>query len=246
MWLGTMSDASRTPRAQARLAQVRPRRLAAEVVRDPVVVERIGRGRRVRVAAPGLDPPRRPAALPQADQPQARDPPAREPVELLVGDRVERVDVALVAARELVEPDVRALGDQHEARHPRGVAGEALGLDVEARQVGRLAPAATARAAVAAPAEPQVQAALLLGDDVEGDEEAVEEHVELGAEQAAPVLADVAQLAGEGRRVGAGGGPQHLDQRLAVGPDGRQAGLVRLERGHRLGARLARDRRRRR
>ena len=172
----------------------------------------------------------RPAALPQADQPQARDAPAREPVELLVGDRVERADVALVAPRQLVEPDMGALGDEDEARHPRGVAREPLRLGVEAREVRRLAASAAAGAAVAAPAEPQVQAALLLGDDVERDEEAVEHRVELGAEQAAPVLADVAQLAGEGRRVGSCGRTQQLDQGLAVGPDRGQVGLVGLER----------------
>ena len=52
MWFGTMSDASRMPRCQARCAQVGPGRLAAEVLGDRVVVERV-RGRRgVRVAAP--------------------------------------------------------------------------------------------------------------------------------------------------------------------------------------------------
>ena len=110
------------------VAQVGVGRLAAEVVGDPVVVERVGRGDRVRVAAHPLDPLRRLRALPQADQPQAGDAPARERVELLVRDRVERPDVAAVRPRQLVEPDVGALGHQHDLRHPGRVRRERLGL----------------------------------------------------------------------------------------------------------------------
>ena len=64
MWLGTMSEASRTPRAQARCRRFAQARLAAEVVGDPVVVQRVRRRGRVRVAAPGLDPLRRAATAP--------------------------------------------------------------------------------------------------------------------------------------------------------------------------------------
>ena len=67
--------------------------------------------------------------------------------------------------------------------------------------------------------------------------------VEVGAEQAAPVLADVAQLAGERRRMGARGRPQELDQGLAVGPDRGQVRLVGLERGDRLRRGLGGERR---
>ena len=59
-------------------------------------------------------------------------------VELLVRDRVERPDVAAVAARQLVEPDVRALGHQHEARHPVAVGREPLRLEVRTRERRRL------------------------------------------------------------------------------------------------------------
>ena len=117
-----MSLASRIPRAHARSRRFGVGSLAAEVVRDPVVVERVGRRHRIGVAAHPLDPLRRDGALPQADQPEARDAPARERVELLVRDRVERPDVAAVAARQLVEPDVGALGHEHDPRHPGRVA----------------------------------------------------------------------------------------------------------------------------
>ena len=78
MWLGTMSLARRMPRAPGAVAQVRVGGLAAEVVGDPVVVERVGRRDGVRVAAHPLDPLRGDRALPQPDEPQPGDAPARE------------------------------------------------------------------------------------------------------------------------------------------------------------------------
>ena len=96
MWLGTMSldeaDAAR-PRP---IAQVLVRLLATEVAGDPVVVERVGGGDRVGLAAQALDPLRRLRALPQPDEPQAGHAPRGERVELLVRDPVERPDVAAV------------------------------------------------------------------------------------------------------------------------------------------------------
>ena len=77
MWLGTMSLASRMPRAHARSRRLPIRRLAAQVVGDAVVVERVGGRHRVRVAAHPLDPLRRERPLPEADQPEAGDAPAR-------------------------------------------------------------------------------------------------------------------------------------------------------------------------
>ena len=99
--------AGRGPVAEDRVGGV-----AAEVVGDPVVVEGVGARDRLLVAAPALDRLRRPRALPQPDQPEPGDPAPGERVQLLVGDRVERPDVAAVAARELVEPDVRALRER--------------------------------------------------------------------------------------------------------------------------------------
>ena len=135
-----------------------------------------------------------------------------------------------VAARQLVEPDVRALRDEDEPRHPGRVAGEPLRLGVEPGEVGRLAGAA-ARAAVAAATEPQMEPSLLLADDVEGEQHPVEEHVEGIPEQLAPVVADVPQLAGQRRRVGAGRRAEQLEQRRAVAADARQPCLVALDRG---------------
>ena len=42
MWFGTMSAASRMPRAQARASELLEGGLAAEVVGDPVLVDRVG------------------------------------------------------------------------------------------------------------------------------------------------------------------------------------------------------------
>ena len=60
-------------------AGLRRRRVAAQVVGDVVVVERVGRGHRVGVAAELLDALRGAAALPQPDQPQRVEAAAREP-----------------------------------------------------------------------------------------------------------------------------------------------------------------------
>ena len=117
----------------------------------------------------------------------------------------------------------------------------ALGLRVEAREVRRLAaPAERAGAAVAPAAEPQVEAALLLGDDVERQQHPVEELVERIAQEVAPVVADVPQLARERRRVGPRGCPEQLHERLAVAPDAGQRRLVRLDlRDRRIATRRA-------
>ena len=215
------------------VAQVCPRGLATQVPRDHVVVQGVRRRRRIRVAAPDLDPPARVRALPEADEPEAGDPQPCEPVQLVVGDRVQRPDVALVPARQLVQPDVRALRDEDQARHPGGVAREALRLRLEPGQVRRLAAATAAEAraigASAPAAEPPVEPALLLGHDVERQQHPVQERVEGVTQQLAPVLPHVAQLAGERRRVRAGRGPQQLHQGLAARSDGRLRRLVVLQ-----------------
>ena len=54
---------------------------------------------------------------------------------------------------------------------------------------------------------------LLLGEDPDRDVQPADERVEVGAEDRAPVLADVAQLAGQRRRDVPGGGSQQLDER---------------------------------
>ena len=119
MWLGTMSLASRMPRCPGAVVQVAIGRLAAEVVGDAVVDQRVGRRDGVRVAAQLLDLLRGVAALPQADQPEAGEARAgASRVELLVRDLVQAPDRPAVCSRQLVEPDVGALRHQHHARHP--------------------------------------------------------------------------------------------------------------------------------
>ncbi len=127
-------------------------------------------------------------------------------VELLVRDGVERAQVPPVAARQLVEPDVRALGHEHHARHPGRIAGEGLRLigddgSGEGRHIRRQVLATTATT------EAQVEAALLLSKDADRDVQPADERVEIGAEDRAPVLPDEAQLAGERGRAPAGPAP---------------------------------------
>ncbi len=149
-------------------------------------------------------------ALPQADEPEPRDPASRELIELLVGDRIERPDLAAVATRQLIEPDVRALGGKDEARHPVAIVAEPLGLDVGAGEGRRLR---GARSAPAAATEPQVKGPFLLRQQVLARDEA---RRELRRQDAPPAVAGVPQLARErGRRV-ARGRAEQIDERLAA------------------------------
>ena len=205
-------------------------RFAADVVGDPVVVERVRRGDRVGVAAPALDLLGGARALPEADQPQPGHAPASEPVQLLVGDRVERADVAAIRARQLVEPDVRALRHEHDPRHPGGVAAEALGFVLGARERRRVG-----RAGADAPAHlAELERPLLFGQDPERQVDLAHQPLECVAEQAAPTLPDVAQLAGQRARGVARRRAKELEQRLALGPERRAVRQRRLERRNRL------------
>ena len=82
----------------------------------------------------------------------------------------------------------------------------------------------------AAATEPQVQAALLLGQDAEGQVQPGDEVEQRVAEEPGPGLADVAELAGQRRRRPARRGPQQLDERAAVRAD-RRTGRRRRPRG---------------
>ncbi len=112
--------------------------------------------------------------------------------QLVVRDRVERPDLAAVTTRQLVEPDVGALGEQDQARHPLPVAGEALGLRVGSGERGSLA------AAIAAPGttatEPEMERPALFREEVLAADEPLHQ---VGWQERAPALADVAELRGE-------------------------------------------------
>jgi hypothetical protein len=110
--------------AAARSRRLARRLVAAEVFGDLVVLERVGGGDGVAVAAQALDGARGDAALPQADEPEAGDAALGEQAQLFVGDLVEAVDVAAVFLGELLEPDVGALGDQDDVGHPGLVGAE--------------------------------------------------------------------------------------------------------------------------
>ncbi len=206
------------------VAQGRPRSLAAEVFGDRVVAQGVRGGHRVGVAAELLDPLAGATALPEPDEPQPREAPADKPVELLVGDLVEAPDVAAIPAAELVQPDVRALGHQHDPGHPVLVLGEPLGLGVEAR-VRRRGPAASA-AGTGMVAHPH--GTLLFGDDVEARDQPVEQGAEavaeVGGEEGTPAGPDPAQLAAERARLRDRRRTEHGDQVLPVRPEGGPAG----------------------
>ena len=82
-----------------------------------------------------LDALRRPAALPQANQPQAAKAPARQGVELFVRDLVQSNDRSLVLFRELVEPDVGALGNHDQPGHPFTVRTKIFALNFKSSSI---------------------------------------------------------------------------------------------------------------
>ncbi len=189
MWLGTMSDARRMPRCPRPVSQVRPGRLAAQVVCDAVVHQGV-RGRdRLGVALELLDALGRVAALPEPDEPQPGESPVAQPVQLGVGDAVEGADGTAVAARQLVQPDVGALGHEHQAGHPVQVPAERLGLLGGAREpahssrLGR--PGATAH--VTRPGA--IRGCPVLGEDIEA---ACQPLQHLGVHEVRPVVPDPA------------------------------------------------------
>ncbi|MEY4070828.1 MAG: hypothetical protein RL721_1442 [Candidatus Eisenbacteria bacterium] len=192
------------------LAQVVPRVLAAQLVRDDVVVHRIGRRRGVGVAGVLLDAGRGAAALPDADEPERGDAERRHAVELAVGHLIESRDGASMVARELVEPHQRALGDHHGARHPVGVVAETLGLLVGSRVVGHVGLGAVVCAGGAVAGG---QPAFLLATQVEREPHALHEV----AHQPAPLLLHPLELCDQGVRGRAHGCAQEVEQRFAAG-----------------------------
>ena len=160
------------------------------------------------MAAEALDGLRGAAAFPQADEPEAVHAAVAELVEFFVGDLVEAGDGAAILQRELVQPDVGALGDEHDVGHPLHIGTEALVFDVGAGELGhvgvaahlKLMPALTAltgaSASVRMKAHPD--GGVFFFEDIDGEEQSAE----VGAEDAGPFLAEKCQLAGE--RVGGG------------------------------------------
>src|ERR671931_2487207 len=106
------------------------RRRAAEICGDGIVVQRIRGANRLGIAAQALDALRRATALPEPDQPERVEPASRQRGELLVGNLIETRHRAAVDARELIEPNVRALRDENGACHPLFVVAEPLDLGV--------------------------------------------------------------------------------------------------------------------
>ena len=101
---------------------------AAQIFCYVVVLERVGGGDRILVAAQALDGARCNAALPEADEPQSSDAARGQQLQLLVGDLVQAMDVAQIFFGELFQPDVGALGHQHHVGHPGLVGAEVFVL----------------------------------------------------------------------------------------------------------------------
>ncbi len=193
---------------------------AAQVFCDVVVLQRVGGGNRVVVAAQPLDGARCNAALPQANQPKPGDAARCQQLHLLVRDLVETVDVALIFLAELLQPYIGALGHQHHVRHPCLIGAEVFIL-VERRLVVVCVAAAAKvlvetdelvadeahrtprRRAVAELVRPRRIEAhpygeILLAQHVDGQQDALE----LVAQVWCPTLADVVELSNQ--RVGRG------------------------------------------
>ena len=107
------------PMPIAAVAQVDVRGLAAEIVGDAIVKERVGRGDRILVATELLDGLRRAAALPHSNEPERIDAAVGEGRQFFVRNLIEPPDVPAMPAAELRQPHVGALGHEHRARHPR-------------------------------------------------------------------------------------------------------------------------------
>ena len=156
-------------------------------------------------------------------------------IELLVRDRVERPDVAAVAPRQLIQPDVGALCHEHQPRHP-------VAIDVNRssrRGRRRRRPRPGHRRRRRGWRSPVADRAFL-GQDVERDEELVEQVVEDPAEQPAQLLADPAQLVGERAGRCRGRLAQELEEGAASGPNpGRRRRSPRGRRPPRSGSAFA-------
>ena len=124
------------------VAEVAPGGLAAEVVGDAVVHERVGGRHGLGVAAQLLDALRGVAAFPQADEPQPGEAPRRAAGRApRPGSASRRPDRPSVCARELVQPHVGALGHEHQLGHPVAVRAEGLGLVRRGPEPARALPA---------------------------------------------------------------------------------------------------------
>ena len=104
--------------------------LTTQIIGNLVIIDRIGRRHRLRIAHDLFDRLRGARALPNPDKPQTCETPAAQPIELFIGDVVQMMDGTLIFPRQLVEPDVGALGNQHDVGHPVGIVAEGFHLGV--------------------------------------------------------------------------------------------------------------------
>jgi len=199
------------PRA---IAEDLERLLAAEIARDAVVVERVGRGDGLRIARVLLDHARRRRPFPQADEPQAGQPPARQPIQFLHRDVRQGPDLVPVPARELVHPHVRALGDQDRITHPVGVPAEGHRFGAQPVGAGELHD----RRRPVLRAARQRHFLEQVPDQVQSREHRLRQ-------DAGPVLADVGELTGEV----VGAGQDRRAQQVEQGLPGQAGGRLGVE-----------------
>ncbi|OQA94010.1 MAG: hypothetical protein BWY25_03017 [Chloroflexi bacterium ADurb.Bin222] len=184
-------------------------RLAAEVLGDAVIQQRVRRRHRLRIAHDLLDALGGLAALPQPDQPQPGEAPACQLVQLRVGDLIQAGDGTLILFGELVQPDVGVLGEDDDLRHPIAVRAEGFKLQLLPLELeGQQGFGAGAKAE---------EGLAFLGDQVE----AAQEPVKIAAQERRPAAADEFQLCFQGVRRVADGREEHVHQIFVVRPEGR-------------------------
>ncbi|OPZ58928.1 MAG: hypothetical protein BWY87_01237 [Deltaproteobacteria bacterium ADurb.Bin510] len=177
-------------------------RLAAQLGGHSVIIDRVGAGLGLGVAVPLLDLAAGAAALPDADQPQTGEAETRQLFELFVGDLVKALDRPAVLDRQLVQPDIGALGHQHQLGHPVEVGAEALDLLQVARSEtqNRRGP------------RPQAARLVLLGQEVQARKHPQEQLGQMAGQVGREMIANELQLTHQGIRHAPEGQAQQLGQ----------------------------------
>ena len=106
------------------VAQALVPRIAPQVLRNPVLLQRVSRGHGIRMPPQPLDLLRSRRPLPQPNQPQRRHPPVGQQLQFFIRNLVQPMNMPQILLRELLQPHIRALRHHHHVRHPRLVRAE--------------------------------------------------------------------------------------------------------------------------
>jgi len=187
---------------------------------DGVIVQGVGRGHGLGVAAKALDLQGGRASLPDAYQPQGIEAAFRQLGQLRIRYLVQPVYLITVLLGELPQPDHDVLGHHHRVGHPVEVGRVLAGLVARAARVplGHHLP----KVGHGRRAGTEVPLLGLLADGVQGHQNAAHQPLQhLGGYKLGPVLPDIAQLFGYGSRCVPGRRLQQVEQCLAVGAEAR-------------------------